>query len=179
MHLSDEILISGIKTDDYSSFNQLFARYYSKLCAYVFGITNSHTASEEVIQELFIRLWIHRQNLDIKENISGYLYRSAKNATLNYLRAEQNRRKSTEKIPVPELSNDEFMVEQTEFGALLLQCIDQLPVRSKEVFLKSRFEGLKQKDIAKEQGTSVKTVKNQLWKSLQYLKKCLESKEAS
>jgi len=178
MELTDKILITGIKRGDYSSYNQLFMRYYSRLCALVFGITQSSSASEDVVQELFIRLWVNRAKLEINESISGYLYRSSKNAALNYLRAEKSRLKSIQNMPVQEWQSDESLIEQIEFGAALNQCIGQLPERSRDVFMKSRFDGLKQQEISDQLGISVKTIKNQIWKSLQFLKACLELHEA-
>lgn len=178
MEFADEILISGIKRDDYSSYNQLFMRYYSRLCAFVFNMTQNHSASEDVVQELFIRLWIQRGKLEITENISGYLYRSSKNAALNYLRAEKGRQKSIQNMPLQEWQSDEDLIEQIEFSAALNQCIGQLPERSRDVFMKSRFDGLKQQEISDQLGISVKTIKNQIWKSLQFLKACLELHEA-
>lgn len=178
MEFTDEILITGIKRDDYSCYNQLFVRYYSRLCAFVFNQTQNYTASEDVVQELFIRLWIQRGQLDIKESISGYLYKASKNAALNYLRAEKSRRKSIQNIPVREWQTDENLIEQIEFSAVLNQCIGQLPERSRDVFMKSRFDGLKQQEIADQLGISVKTIKNQIWKSLQFLKACLELHDA-
>ena len=178
MESADQILIAGIKRDDYSSYNQLFTRYYSRLCAFVFNLTQNYSASEDVVQELFIRLWTNRQRLEINENISGYLYRASKNAALNYLRAEKNRQKSIQNMPVAERQSDEGLMEEIEFSAALNQCIGQLPERSRDVFMKSRFDGLKQQEIADQFGTSVKTIKNQIWKSLQFLKACLELHEA-
>jgi len=178
MDVADEILIAGIKKSDYASYNQLFVRYYSRLCAFVFGITQNYNSSEDVVQELFIRLWTNRHKLEISESISGYMYRSSKNAALNHLRTEKNRQKSIENFPAQDWQTDESLIELVEFSVYLQQCIDQLPERSRDVFLKSRFEGLKQKEISDQLGISVKTIKNQIWKSLQYLKSCLEVKDA-
>ena len=178
MELTDEILIAGIKRDDYSSYNQLFMRYYRRLCAFVFNLTQNYSASEDVVQELFVRLWIQRGKLDINESTSGYLYRASKNAGLNYLRAEKNRQKSIQNMPVQEWQTDESLIEQVEFSATLNKCINQLPDRSRDVFMKSRFDGMKQQEIADQLGISVKTIKNQIWKSLQFLKACLELHEA-
>lgn len=178
MQVSDEILFSGIKKDDYASFNQLFARYYSRLCAYVLSQIQNSNSAEDIVQELFIRIWTHRRRIEIKENISGYLYRAAKNSALNYLRSEKNRTKLLQYFPEGQIQNDEMLLEQIEFSHFLQQCIDELPERSKEVFMKSRIDGLKHQEIAEQSGTSVKTIKNQLWKSLQYLKSCLERKDA-
>jgi len=164
--------------NDYASYNQLFIRYYSRLCAYVFGITQNITGSEDVVQELFIRLWIHRGKLEIHESISGYLYRASKNAALNHLRSENNRKRNLQNFPVSEWNTDETQIDELEFCAALHHCIEQLPERSKKVFMKCRLEGLKQKEISDQLGISVKTIKNQVWKSMQYLKSCLELKDA-
>jgi RNA polymerase sigma-70 factor, ECF subfamily len=178
MELTDETLILGLKRDDYSSYNQLFTRYYSRLCAFVFTLTQNYSASEDVVQELFIRLWIQRGKIEINENIAGYLYRASKNAALNYLRAEKSRQKSIQNMPVQEWQTDESLIEQIEFSAALNKCINQLPDRSRNVFMKSRFDGMKQQEISDQLGVSVKTIKNQIWKSLQFLKACLELHDA-
>jgi RNA polymerase sigma-70 factor, Bacteroides expansion family 1 len=178
MEIADHVLIAGIKRDDYSSYNQLFIRYYNRLCLFVFKLTQNYTASEDIVQELFVRLWMNRAKLEIKENISGYLYQASRNSALNYLRAENSRRKTMESITFQEESADENLIEQVEFSAALYKCIEQLPARSKDVFMKSRFDGLKQQEISDQLGISVKTIKNQIWKSLQYLKACLELNEA-
>jgi len=178
MKLTDDLLIAGIKRDDYACYNQLFMRYYSRLCAFVFNLTQNYSASEDVVQELFIRLWIQRGKLEITENISGYLYKASKNAALNYLRAEKSRQKSIQNMPVQEWQIDEDQIEQIEFSVALNKCIEQLPDRSRDVFMKSRFDGLRQQEISDQLGISVKTIKNQIWKSLQFLKACLELHEA-
>ena len=178
MEIADEILVTGIKQNDYSSYNLLFVRYYSRLCAFVSGIIQNNAASEDVVQELFIRLWTQRRKLEINDNISGYLYRASKNAALNYLRSESNRKKTIQNIPASEYDADENLIDELEFNASLHHCIEQLPERSKEVLMKCRFEGLKQKEISDQLGISVKTIKNQIWKSMQYLKSCLELKNA-
>jgi len=178
MEFTDDILVAGIKRDDYSSYNQLFMRYYSRLCAYVFNLTQNNSASEDIVQELFIRLWINRKKLEINTNVSGYLYRSSKNATLNFYRAEKNRLKSIRNMPIQEWQTDEDQIEQIEFSVALNKCIGQLPERSRDVFMKSRLDGMKQQEISDELGISVKTIKNQIWKSLQFLKACLELHDA-
>lgn len=178
MEFADEILIAGIKRNDYACYNQLFIRYYSRLCAFVFKLTQNYSASEDVVQELFIRIWIQRGKIEINENISGYLYSASKNAALNYLRAEKSRQKSIQNMPVQEWQSDEDLIEQIEFSAALNKCIGQLPERSRDVFMKSRFDGLKQQEISDQLGISVKTIKNQIWKSLQFLKACLELHDA-
>lgn len=178
MEIADDILMTGIKRDDYLCYNQLFVRYYNRLCLFVFKLTQDYTASEDIVQELFIRLWMNRAKLDVIENTSGYLYRASKNSALNYLRAESNRKKTLDRINFQEEFTNEVLIEQVELSAAVYQCIEKLPARSKDVFMKSRFDGLRQQEISDQLGISVKTIKNQIWKSLQFLKACLELNEA-
>ncbi|WP_159518912.1 RNA polymerase sigma factor [Sunxiuqinia indica] len=163
---------------DYASFNKIFDLYYPRLCAYVFQITNNSNASEDIVQEVFIRLWNGRERIVIHEHLLGYLLKASRNAALNYLRSEASRKKTMESLPVDIEINESNLLEEQEFIDLVTECIEELPERSKQVFLMSRFEGLKQKEIADKLGVSIKTIKNQIWKSLQYLKSCLEIKEA-
>ncbi|MCW3805502.1 RNA polymerase sigma factor [Plebeiibacterium marinum] len=163
---------------DYTSFNELFNLYYPRLCAYAYQITKNPTASEDIVQEVFIRLWKGRKELNIKGDIFNYLLKACKNASLNFLRSESSRRKTLEEIPEKDSINDMDLIEEQELVDFVQQCIDLLPQRSRQVFLMSRFEGLKQQEIAERLGTSIKTIKNQIWKSLQYLRTCLKEKDA-
>lgn len=170
-----DLLLKGIKNGDYSSYNRLFVLYYCRLCAFVNTIIDDTEASEDVVQELFIRLWTHRHQLTIKQGyVSGYLYKAAQNAAINYLRRENNRRKSLEKMPLIPFTIDRDFLEEEEFREALKKCINELPGRCKEIFLLSRYDGCKQKEIADKLNISVKTIKNHLWKALTYLKSCLE-----
>ena len=173
---TDQIFL-GIRQGDYGSFNRLFLSYYSRLCSYVTKITKDDVASEDIVQELFIKLWTNREKFEVRDNIVNYLFKSSKNSALNYLRSEKNKRNAVAKIPVDASELPDENTEQDEFLSALDKCINQLPARSKEVFLLHRFEGLKQKDISEKLHISVKTIKNQIWKSMQFLKSCIERKD--
>lgn len=177
MNIEDEILIAGIRLGDFECFNRLFFRYYGRLCAYVTEITKDENASEDIVQELFIKLWTHHEKLEIRENLFNYLLKSSKNAAFNHIRNEESRKNATNRIPQIAIQTEEESMDQDEFLVALEKCIDQLPARSKEVFLLNRFDGLKNKEIAEKLNISVKTIKNQLWKSLQHLRVCMEHKE--
>ena len=161
---------------DFNSFNHLFFRYYGRLCAYVAEIIKDDFASEDIVQDLFIKIWTNREKIEVQESIAGYLFKSSKNAALNYLRSEKNKKNAVERISINKSLLTDYDIEQEEFLSVLDKCINQLPARSKEVFLLYRIEGLKQKEISEKLNISVKTIKNQIWKSLQFLKSCVENK---
>lgn len=179
MNSEDTTIVRQIKESNYRSFQILFEKYYGRLCAYAFEIVKNKEASKDVVQELFIKLWNDRHKLEIQNNISAYLFRACKNSSLNYLRKENSRARMFEHrdLPTHEINRD--FLEEEEFIAFVNECINELPERSKQVFMLSRFEDLKQKEIAEKLNISVKTIKNQIWKSLQYLRSCLELKDVN
>ncbi|MDR1676329.1 MAG: RNA polymerase sigma-70 factor [Tannerella sp.] len=174
---TDALLMDGIRNDSYISYNKLFERYYQLLCQFVYGIIASRPDAEDIVQELFLHLWHHRRNIEITGSVSGYLYRMAKNGTLNHIRRETGYKMLLEQMEeASPLYEEEHPMEAHEFGIALRDCMNRLSARSREILLLDRMEGLKQKEIAKRLSVSLKTVKNQIWISLQKLKLCLERK---
>ena len=175
--ITDETLMTAIGNNDYISYNKLFDRYYTRLCQYVYAILQDKNDTEDMVQEVFLNLWYHRQKIVIKENVSGYLYQMAKNLALNHIRSKSHLNILTNNEEQLTLSYEETPLETQEFRIALYDCINRLPSRSREVLLLHRIKGLKQKEISEKLDISVKTIKNQIWTSLQKLKKCLELKE--
>jgi len=174
--VTDEKLIIAIRQSDYGSYNNLFVRYYSRLCQYVYSITHEKEDTEDIVQELFLSLWNNRKKIEITTNVSAYLYRMAKNFTLNHIRASKKHQDLSGLQDELSAGSEEDQLESDEFRIALYDCIERLPSRSREVLLLHRIEGLKQKEIAEKLSISVKTIKNQIWSSLQKLKYCLEVK---
>ena len=171
---TDERLIEAIRRNDYVSYNKLFERYYGRLCQYVYSLLMDKSDTEDIVQELFLNIWKNRERIEIKENVGGYLYKMAKHLALNHLRSKVyfNNLSETQ----DQLSYEDDRVEAEEFRIALYSCIDHLPGRCKEVLLLHRIKGLKQKEISEKLDVSIKTIKNQIWISLQKLRRCLELK---
>ncbi|MDR2765667.1 MAG: RNA polymerase sigma-70 factor [Tannerella sp.] len=173
---TDALWMEGIKKDSYISYNNLFVRYYQPLCQFVYGVTASRPDAEDIVQELFLHLWHHRKNIEITGSVSGYLYKMAKNRTLNHIRKETSYKMLLERLETTPYDEEEHPMEAYEFRTALYDCMNRLPARSREILLLDRMKGLKQKEIAERLSISLKTVKNQIWMSLQKLKLCLEHK---
>lgn len=171
---TDERLIEAIRRNDYVSYNKLFERYYGRLCQYVYSLLMDKSDTEDIVQELFLNIWKNRERIEIKENVGGYLYKMAKHLALNHLRSKVyfNNLSETQ----DQLSYEDDRVESEEFRIALYSYIDHLPGRCKEVLLLHRIKGLKQKEISEKLDVSIKTIKNQIWISLQKLRRCLELK---
>ena len=174
--MTDNKLIVAIGNDDYNSYQKLFVRYYGRLCCYVYHLLGDREDAEDVVQDLFLTLWNNRKKITIDENVSGYLYKMAKNLALNHIRTQMNYQTVLENREEPPPYYEEISLETEEFRKLLFECINLLPDRCKEILLLHRVKGLKQKEIADQLSISVKTIKNQIGASLQRLRKCLEVK---
>ena len=177
--LPDKKILEHIRAGHYDAFEVLFERYYNPLCNYTSRILGESIDSEDIVQDVFIRIWEKRHVTGNIGSVKSYLYTSVKNSCLNYKKANSVRRGytslslRTETEPV-----EDEVVEQEEFRYNLFLCIDQLPSRCREVFVKSRFDMNKQQKIAEDLSISVKTVKAQIGKALKFLKACMESKYA-
>ena len=169
--------MQAIARGDYMSYNQLFQCYYQPLCQYVYSLLEDKDDAEDVVQELFLKLWKDRGRIVITESASSYLYRMAKNMSLNFKRSKITMESLNENPDLANLTYEETSLETDEFRIALIDCMNQLPKRSKEVLVASRVKGLKQQEIADTLSISVKTIKNMLWISLRKLKECLAEKQ--
>jgi len=158
------------------TFRHIYDSYFELICRFLNYYTQDATAIEEVVQEVFVRLWENRESVEI-EFIKTYLYNTARNRMLNYLRDKQNRSVLLEKWAKTELENRDAKdcIDREEFFFLLQTVIDTLPPQCKEIFIMSREEKLSYKEIAQKKNISVKTVEAQMGIALKRIREQLSS----
>jgi RNA polymerase sigma-70 factor, ECF subfamily len=158
------------------NFEAVFKQYYSPLCNISFSIVKDRDAAEDVIQELFTSLWKNKEQLNIKEDIKNYLFRAARNRSLNYLRDK----KSHEDIETSGVeakmaeNNPQSQMEHFELMESIQNVVNSLPDKCREVFLLSRYEKKSYKEIAIVLNISEKTVENHISKALKILREKLK-----
>ena len=157
-------LLRRIKDGDQVAFKDLFDTYFIPLCRFIFYQTNDKEASEELSLDIFTYLWDHRATFEIKLSIKAYLFQSARNRALNWLKQQHDT-----------LSLDE-VDETEELYALIRAAVLDLPARCREVFTLSRDESLTNKEIADRLGISVKTVEAQITTALKRIRNFLGDK---
>lgn len=169
------LLMDKVKAGDYDAYRLLFERYYNVLCNYAGRFLNDDFISEDVVQEVFVKIWEDRKRIVITQSVKSYLYTAVKNKSLNRLESESARQKYTSRFFEHE-SNlvDSDELEQEEFRNHLFFCIEKLPPRCKEVFAQSRFEKIRQEKISMNLNISLKTVKAQIGKALKLIRDCLQ-----
>jgi len=171
---SDFELLTEIRGGSYAAFKLLFQRYYSPFCRYACYFLDDEVAAEDIVQDIFLGLWEKRKSIQITDSVKFYLSRSIRNKCLNIIK--HSKIKDGYSAAIEEKLSPEIDQIEYEYFELRLQienCIEKLPPRCQEIFQKSRFEQLKQKEIAEEMDISIRTVKVQINKALQLLRDCV------
>lgn len=181
MHPKD---LTNLSKGDSHSFGLLFSEYYGPLCLYALRFTKDKASAEEIVHETFVKLWEHRENLDITESVSGYLYKSVQNNALNYLKKEQIKNKYSDAYAEKLRNAEEYFTVTQESGlsvvlakeleSKILEAIDSLPDQCKDIFKLSRFAGLKNQEIADKKKVTLNTVQKQISIALEKLRKSLD-----
>lgn len=174
---NQERTIEGLKNGDKVIFEEIYREYFNPLCYYCLRYVESFEDSEEIVQDLFIKLWNKHKEIEINISLNAYLYKSAQNYALNYLSKKKTKEKyltlKQRQLPVS-FENGQDKLEEDELSLILKHAILMLPDKRRQIFELSRFDGLKYVGIAKKMSISVKTVETQMTKTLKYLRVVLK-----
>ncbi|MGQ8336252.1 RNA polymerase sigma-70 factor [Sunxiuqinia sp. A32] len=168
-------LVRKLKKGDINAFNDFFYEYSSKLYHFAYGYLKSKEESEELVQEVFFKIWEKRNDIKEEYQFSSYLFSIAFNYIKKYFRSKALLNRYFELSP---LSEDERIVEEdvnySSLKELIDTYVDKMPPKRRTVFIKSRFEGKNAKDISKEMEISQSTVENHLSQALKFLREQLK-----
>lgn len=168
-----EHLIQLPAIKDEAAFEQVFKTHFKNLHAYACTITKQEAAAEEIVQQIFVKLWERSEELSISGSVAAYLYRAVYNESLNYLKHQKVRavhQKYVEHSMKNENEHAGKKLSLKELEGRLAQALNELPEQCRTIFQMSRFEELRYKEIADRLGISVKTVENQMGKALKLLR---------
>jgi RNA polymerase sigma-70 factor (ECF subfamily) len=152
--------------DDQYAYKELFTSLYSYLYHFAFGFVKAKQPAEEILSDVFIKIWEKRTELDKIANLKVYLYVATRNIALNYV--EKQKRDATRNIDeytagIKSLYFDpEQLMVTAEMMNLIQKAIDELPLKCKMVFKLVKEDGLKYREVAEIMDISTKTVENQL-----------------
>ena len=172
---TDLQLFSKLLRDDENAFSELFYRYYSGLCAFVFRYLGDEVLTEELVQEVFVRMWEKRRQLNIRTSVKSYLFRSVKNELINRQQHEKVEQKYRKLIQQDENElGAEQVLPEVDLMKKIEASIEALPPKRKEIFRLSREKGLSYREIAGQLDISVKTVEAQMGQALKQLREDLK-----
>jgi|SRR5690606_14801975 len=174
---NDRIWVVQLKTHSEEAFKYLFDTYRNDVYTYAYSFLNRKEYAEEIVQEVFLKVWIHRAELDPDLSFKSYLFTITRNLTFNFLRKAAHHRKLKEEVfcRIPTSTNPvEIYHMEAEMERIKREAIDLLPPGRKRIFEMSRFEGKSYEEISNELGISLSTVKNQMSKSLKTIRDFLK-----
>jgi RNA polymerase sigma-70 factor (ECF subfamily) len=169
MNISNRQLIEDLQQGDLIAFEKLYEKYYSFLCLIAGHIVKNPNDAEEIVSDVFVKLWNLSEKPEITTSIKAYLIRAVRNTSLNYLERSKINNKLSDSISTSDLQllawDSDYPLGQLyekDVLEILDQGINKLPDSCREIFLLSRNDDLKYADIAEKQGISVNTVKTQM-----------------
>lgn len=161
------------------AFDIIYKKYSRRLYGFVFRYVKQDLDTEEIVQEVFIKIWKSRDNINVYSSFESFLFTIAHNATVNLLKKRVTEQKYVEYIKSLQYIDDSYEltdeIHYKELEAKFHALLDELSPRQKEIFQLSRVEGLSHKEIAEKLGVSTNTVKNHLVAALSYLKSKLDN----
>lgn len=162
---NESMLVKAMQTGDEEAFTTLYKYYSPQLYMNILRLVHDPLSAEEIVQELFTRIWQKRGSNGIKENYTGYMYRIAQNLVHDFFRKIKHDRELRERFNViieKEYEYIEEAFEMKEASAILEKAIDQLSPQQKKVYKLVRVEGYTYRKAAEIMGISPLTVKEYL-----------------
>ena len=175
---NDTHLLQQVANGDETAFSELYYRYHNALGIYIYHLTQSRELSEEVVQDVFLKIWVGREALTEVNNFKAWLFIISKNHALNSLRSvvrERSLKKDWTRDHEFSLTRNEAAVDDDAY-MLLDQAINHLPEQQRKVFILSRYHRLKSREIATELNLSKETVKSYLAIAMSSITKFVNSR---
>ncbi|MBO9620391.1 MAG: RNA polymerase sigma-70 factor [Niabella sp.] len=172
---TDEDLLSLLKLNDKTAFTEIYDRYWKRLLVRAKLLLNVEEDAEEVVNDIFVTLWRKRATLQINKKLSTYIGAMLQYACFKVLAESRRRRITVASLPE---SADYGTLQWLDFESLsreLEAAVSNLPERCQLIFRLSREAGLNDKEIARQLGLSVNTVRTQMHRALSKLKDALGS----
>lgn len=166
-------IVSRYKKGDASAFDTLYFSYSKKLYYFVMGLLKDQTIAEEIIQEVFVKLWEKRDKVNADLNFENYIFMIAYNSVRKYFRdksLESRILANMSAITPEEINSTESIVIYNDLLSLVNEAIEKMPSQRKRVYKLSRHDGMSIQDISKKLNISKRTAENHLSRALKYLK---------
>ncbi len=168
-YTDDLFIVHLIKAGDELAFKHLFELHFVPLCRFIRLYISEAKAAEDIVLDIFTGIWEKRQSWQIQLSIKAYLFQSARNRALNYLRDNERFVTTGDFSSLEHFENDEGL-EVRELQRLIEEAIGSLPPKCQEIFQKSRTDNLSNKEIAGQLQITVKAVEAQITRALKHIR---------
>lgn len=173
----ERMLLTLVAKGDETAFKDLYDRYFNRLSAYVYKFCKSTSITEDVLQEVFMKLWVNRAVCNQIESAEAYILSIAKNTTIDWLRKLSRQTSlvvdlATEVAACGNEAENKLSLESLE--AIIASALSQLSSQKQQVFQLSKIVGFSHDEIAHELNLSKSTVKNHLSETLRHIRKHIQ-----
>lgn len=170
---NEQLLISELKNHNEKAFRTLYDTYSQDIYRYSLSILKSKELAQENVQEVFLKVWLRREKLNLEQSFKSYLFTIARNQAFNFLNKAANDLILREEIfykSQKSFDQGDYSIREADCKRLKKQAIKQLPPKRKLIFKMSRKQGKTYDEISQELGISVNTVKSQMSKALESMR---------
>jgi len=172
---NEQYLLEQIAQGDESSFRKVFEAYRKPLYAYIIYLIKSEVLADEILQDVFLRVWLNRSMLREVRTFRAWLFTIAKNRIIDAIKLQAKETLLLETAPAPVLNCEaEDRIREKEYASLLNEAISQLSPKQQLIYQLSREKGLKLNEIAIKLNLSSNTVKSHLMHALRAIRKYVQ-----
>lgn len=174
----DQLTLKKLKGGDIEAFQKIFMAYSDKLFHFAFSYLKSTFDAEEIVQEVFIRIWEMRSDIDEERSFKSFIYRMTVNKVFNHMKHQVVRQKYENYLMHFDQSpgeSPEANLHFKELEAKVRSLLMKLPEQQRNIFEMNRITGLSHSQIAEKLGLSIRTVENQVYRASKFLKDHLKN----
>jgi RNA polymerase sigma-70 factor (family 1) len=173
-------IVGSLSKGNLLAFNTLFKEYSGRLYRFAYGYLKSEEEAEELVQEVFTIIWEKRSDLKAESSFKSYLFTIAFNIIRKHFRSRKYLSEYLREGMASDLDmNTSQKISYDSLYGYLTELVEKLPLRRREIFVKSRFEGYSIREISEELNISHKTVENQLTDALKFIRANLNEEKLS
>ena len=172
-NISDQTLLASLSAGNEAAFRRLFDRYRGRIYSYALRLSENTSMADEVVQDVFLKVWLKREALPEVENFSAWLYAIARNRMFDMMKLqarEMHARETVQEEDAPGANNAELSLLEKEQQLLLKDALAKLSPRQQLIYNLSRDRGMKHEEIAHTLNISRNTVKTHLVHALRVIR---------
>ena len=169
----DEKLIAKFRDGDMNAFQKIYNSFCEPLYRFAYSYLKDSFEAEEIVQDVFLKVWEKRAEVDLQKSFKSYLYRITVNKIFNELKHRVVKQKYEQHaLKFDQLTGEtpESAIEFQELNAKLEQLLSKLPEQQRNIFIMSRWRGVPNAEIAEKLNISVRTVENQIYRAAKFVK---------
>ena len=172
-----EEIIRRLKNEDKSAVDELFNHYYARLYHFSKSILKVENGIEDILQDVFVKIWLNRQKIGNAETFNAYVFTITKNEVLNLIRSNLRDNTFRDELFLQAVAQEYQTQNPLEFDEIktaIDKIVAGLPEKRQQVFILSRTDGLSNKEISKQLNIAEKTVEDHITHSIRYLRSSLK-----